>query len=56
MANVVAGSGFAALLIDSHGSRAIKEACDRTSIVASFVNFANDALGALSFLSAQNFV
>ena len=55
-ANAVAEAGLVALLIDSHGSRGIREACDRTSIVPSLVNFANDALGALSYLSAQSFV
>ena len=55
-ADALGNAGFVVLLIDSHGSRGIKEACDRNNIVASLVNFANDALGALSFLGTQSFV
>ena len=43
-----AEAGLVALLIE--------KACDRTSIVPSLVNFANDALGALSYLGTQSFV
>ena len=55
-ADALVDAGFVVLLIDSHGSRGITEACDRNNIVPSLVNFANDALGALSYLGAQSFV
>ena len=55
-ADALANAGFVVLLIDSHGSREIEKACDRINIVASLANFANDALGALSFLGTQSFV